>query len=63
MPEREFSMASLQGYLMTYKIRPYEAVKEVSAWVERERAERLEKQTPVSAPAPQSANEVAAAST
>ncbi|EDR13967.1 uncharacterized protein LACBIDRAFT_244188, partial [Laccaria bicolor S238N-H82] len=39
MPEREFSMASLQGYLMAYKVRPYEAVSEAPAWVEKERAE------------------------
>ncbi|KIK01466.1 hypothetical protein K443DRAFT_564872 [Laccaria amethystina LaAM-08-1] len=39
IPEREFSMASLQGYLMAYKIRPYEAVSEAPAWVEKERAE------------------------
>ncbi|KAI0923399.1 hypothetical protein AcV5_008961 [Taiwanofungus camphoratus] len=40
IPEREFSMAGLQGYLMMYKIRPYEAANEVSSWVEKERAER-----------------------
>ncbi|KAF9006168.1 P-loop containing nucleoside triphosphate hydrolase protein [Cyathus striatus] len=40
MPEREFSMASLQGYLMMYKTRPFEAVREVESWVGRERAER-----------------------
>ena len=39
LPEREFSMASLQGYLMAYKIRPYDAVSEAPAWVEKERAE------------------------
>ena len=39
MPEREFSMASLQGYLMAYKIRPYDAVSEAPDWVEKERAE------------------------
>jgi chaperone BCS1 len=44
IPEREFSMASLQGYLMAYKTMPYKAVKEAGAWVEKERAERLEKQ-------------------
>lgn len=43
IPEREFSMASLQGYLMAYKTKPYNAVKEADAWVEKERAERLEK--------------------
>ena len=43
IPEREHSMAALQGYLMAYKTRPYEAVKEVGKWVEKERAGRAEK--------------------
>ena len=41
IPQREFSMASLQGYLMTYKIRPEEAIKDAPAWIEKERAERV----------------------
>jgi len=41
IPEREFSMASLQGYLMTFKIRPEEAIKDAPAWIEKERAEKL----------------------
>ncbi|GLB41025.1 putative AAA ATPase family protein [Lyophyllum shimeji] len=40
IPERECSMASLQGYLMTYKTRPVEAALEVAAWVEEEREKR-----------------------
>jgi len=40
IPEREFSMASLQGYLMTYKIRPEEAIEDAPAWIEKERAEK-----------------------
>lgn len=40
IPEREFSMASLQGYLMTHKSRPHEAVKEAESWVSRERSEK-----------------------
>jgi chaperone BCS1 len=40
IPAREFSMASLQGYLMSYKIRPFEAVAFVSKWVEKERKKR-----------------------
>ena len=36
IPEREFSMASLQGYLMSYKSRPEEAAKEARNWVEEE---------------------------
>lgn len=48
IPEREFSMASLQGYLMDYKTRPLLAVEEAGAWVqqkreESERNERIEK--------------------
>ncbi|KAJ6466891.1 P-loop containing nucleoside triphosphate hydrolase protein [Mycena sanguinolenta] len=43
IPEREISMASLQGYLMAYKIRPFEAVADVKAWVEKELKERTER--------------------
>jgi mitochondrial chaperone BCS1 len=38
IPERECSMASLQGYLMAYKTRPVEAADEAGAWIESERA-------------------------
>ena len=41
MPEREFSMASLQGYLMSYKIRPFQAVDDVERWVEDTRDGRV----------------------
>ena len=34
IPDRELSMASLQGYLMSYKIRPFQAVEDVDRWVE-----------------------------
>ncbi|KAK1218792.1 hypothetical protein PQX77_018502 [Marasmius sp. AFHP31] len=44
IPEREISMASLQGYLMVYKIRPENAVKDVPAWVEGEVKERRDKE-------------------
>jgi chaperone BCS1 len=44
IPEREFSMASLQGYLMGYKVRPVEAVEDAPAWVENERRERRERE-------------------
>lgn len=37
VPEKEFSMASLQGYLMTYKTRPFEAVNDASEWVMKQR--------------------------
>lgn len=43
LPEREFSMAALQGYLMAYKVRPFDAVKDAVAWVQKERAERARK--------------------
>jgi mitochondrial chaperone BCS1 len=33
VPERELSMASLQGYLMSYKTRPFQAVDDVARWV------------------------------
>ncbi|KAF8420910.1 BCS1 N terminal-domain-containing protein [Boletus edulis BED1] len=40
VPERQLSMASLQGFLMMYKTRPFEAVADVEAWVEKELMER-----------------------
>ncbi|KAG2011868.1 mitochondrial chaperone bcs1 [Coprinopsis cinerea AmutBmut pab1-1] len=43
VPEREFSMATLQGYLMTYKIRPCAAVEEAANWVAGRRAEAAAK--------------------
>ncbi|PPQ91863.1 hypothetical protein CVT25_000738 [Psilocybe cyanescens] len=43
IPEREFSMAALQGYLMAYKVRPFEAIKDARAWVEKERQEVAKK--------------------
>ncbi|KAF8966254.1 P-loop containing nucleoside triphosphate hydrolase protein [Flammula alnicola] len=49
IPEREFSMAALQGYLMAYKVRPYDAVKEAPAWVEKERAEITKKSKAIAA--------------
>ncbi|KAI8985569.1 P-loop containing nucleoside triphosphate hydrolase protein [Trametes punicea] len=33
IPNRTFSMATLQGYLMAYKTRPYDAVADAPAWV------------------------------
>lgn len=44
LPEREFSMASLQGYLMMYKTKPVDAVHDFGAWIEKERKERAEKE-------------------
>ncbi|KAI0255951.1 P-loop containing nucleoside triphosphate hydrolase protein [Lactifluus subvellereus] len=40
IPERELSMASLQGYLMTYKTRPFQAVDDVERWVKETREGR-----------------------
>ena len=40
VPNRAFSMATLQGYLMTYKSRPYDAVENLPAWVERKLEEK-----------------------
>ncbi|PFH50240.1 hypothetical protein AMATHDRAFT_48054 [Amanita thiersii Skay4041] len=36
IPEREISMAALQGFLMVHKVRPIEAVKNVPAWIAKE---------------------------
>ncbi|KAF7356490.1 hypothetical protein MVEN_00982100 [Mycena venus] len=44
IPERELSMAALQGYLMSHKIRPHLAVSGAKDWVESEREARLKKQ-------------------
>ncbi|KAJ7176660.1 P-loop containing nucleoside triphosphate hydrolase protein [Mycena filopes] len=44
IPEREISMASLQGFLMSYKTRPLQAVEDVGAWVEKERGEKVAKE-------------------
>ncbi|KAH9852608.1 P-loop containing nucleoside triphosphate hydrolase protein [Lenzites betulinus] len=40
IPNRAFSMATLQGYLMAYKTRPYDAVEEAPAWVARRALEK-----------------------
>ncbi|KZT69336.1 P-loop containing nucleoside triphosphate hydrolase protein [Daedalea quercina L-15889] len=36
VPDRQLSMAGLQGYLMLYKDHPVDAVRNVAAWVEQE---------------------------
>ncbi|KAK7446313.1 hypothetical protein VKT23_014519 [Stygiomarasmius scandens] len=43
VPDRELSMASLQGYLMTYKMKPVDAVRNVGEWIRREKAPSLRK--------------------
>jgi chaperone BCS1 len=40
LPEREFSMAALQGYLMMYKSEPMIAVREFVTWIEQERRDK-----------------------
>ncbi|THU79347.1 P-loop containing nucleoside triphosphate hydrolase protein [Dendrothele bispora CBS 962.96] len=37
VPDRELSMASLQGYLMMYKTKPLDAVRNLGEWIEKER--------------------------
>ncbi|PFH50261.1 hypothetical protein AMATHDRAFT_145587 [Amanita thiersii Skay4041] len=41
IPERELSMAALQGHLMMFKTRPLEAVRDAKSWVEKQRQERM----------------------
>ena len=42
IPDREVSMAALQGYLMMHKGRPHDAVECVGVWVEKEKAKAKE---------------------
>ncbi|KIL69218.1 hypothetical protein M378DRAFT_70289 [Amanita muscaria Koide BX008] len=44
IPEREVSMAALQGYLIQYKTRPVEAVKNVRAWAIKEKETQAKRQ-------------------
>ena len=43
IPERQLSMANLQGFLMMHKTTPISAVAEIGAWVEKELAEGKDK--------------------
>ena len=45
IPPHTFSMATLQGYLMAYKVRPYVAVEEAPAWVEKKMRENTAEAT------------------
>ena len=45
IPEREISMAALQGYLMMHKSRPYDAIEGVGEWVRKEKAKEQERGT------------------
>lgn len=40
IPDGVASMASIQGHLMTYKIRPHEAIKNASAFIETEKKKK-----------------------
>ena len=40
IPDGQFSMASLQGYLMMHKDQPHNAIERVEAWVEGERVKK-----------------------
>ncbi|KAG8930075.1 hypothetical protein FRC02_004646 [Tulasnella sp. 418] len=45
IPERELSMAAIQGHLMSYKTRPFEAVEMAQDFVEREREKRAARES------------------
>jgi len=42
IPDREFSVAALQGYLMMHKGRPHDAIEFVDGWVQEEKVKRVE---------------------
>lgn len=44
IPEEEFSTAELQGYLLTYKMKPFEATRGVAEWVAFERKEKRDRE-------------------
>jgi len=43
VPDHEFSVAELQGFLLDYKMRPLDAANEIGTWVEQEREMKLRK--------------------
>jgi len=45
VPEKEFSMAALQGYLLTHKNQPHRAVECAGKWVKEEMAKREAKRS------------------
>ncbi|TFY58600.1 hypothetical protein EVJ58_g6323 [Rhodofomes roseus] len=49
IPEREVSVAALQGYLMAYKTRPFDAVRDAPAWVSELRGQKGQGESPVEA--------------
>jgi chaperone BCS1 len=44
IPDREFSMAAIQGLLMQYKTRPFMAVDDAEKWVQEERKKKAERE-------------------
>jgi mitochondrial chaperone BCS1 len=52
IPEYELSMASLQGYLMLYKTRPFDAMKDVAKWLNKEGAIRSARERKTAQDAP-----------
>lgn len=63
IPQREVSMASLQGYLMAYKTRPVEAANEVAAWVVKQQEEKRKRAAAKAANASPSASTPVSATT
>ena len=43
VPDDEFSTAELQGYLLTCKMKPLDAVSGIAKWIEQERTEKRER--------------------
>jgi chaperone BCS1 len=56
IPEREVSMAALQGYLMMYKTQPLEATRNAKAWVEKVKEEEERRRHESLTKAPESDN-------
>jgi hypothetical protein len=44
LPEYEFSVAALQGYLFLHRMDPFQAAHGLTAWVENERTEKRERE-------------------
>ena len=44
VPEKEFSMAAIQGLLMQFKTRPHAVIKHVDAWIDEERKKKAERE-------------------
>lgn len=44
IPEKEFSMAAIQGLLMQFKTRPHAVIKHIDAWIDEERKKKAERE-------------------